>query len=464
MKKIALSSLLFINAIISLHAQIYTPSGTILGNSTNTNVGIGVVANPSEKLEINGNLKFTNNGSKVFLGFNDYIQFTDGNGDGFKFIYDDLERVRITNGGNVGIGTSSPSQKLDVNGNINMAGVAGRRLFMGGSSGSTFGIAYDSNYPNYGIFYTEGEPDYVSISPNGNATAGIMNVLGNGKVGIGTSTPSEVLEVYSSDTTPGTISLKSSRNDFGYVDVGRISAKQASVEVSRIGMPRAAGTNTGFLTFWTKADNSTDLTEKMRISENGNVGIGTSNPSNDQGWNKVLDVAGSGHAKVLVTADNSNFKTGVFSHSSWNGGGGFVGTESNHTLFLVAGYDPKVSILTNGNVGIGTKTPDTKLTVNGNIHAKEVKIDLSIPVPDYVFASDYKLKSLLEVEAYIKQNNHLPEIPSAQEIEKNGLMLAEMNMVLLKKMEEMTLYVIEQNRISQELIKKVEILEAALKK
>jgi hypothetical protein len=99
------------------------------------------------------------------------------------------------------------------------------------------------------------------------------------------------------------------------------------------------------------------------------------------------------------------------------------------------------------NVGVGTTSPDEKLTVKGKIHAQEVKVDmLGALVPDYVFANDYKLKSLQEVESYIKQNNHLPEIPSAQEIEKNGLMLAEMNMSLLKKMEEMTLYMIEQEK------------------
>jgi hypothetical protein len=90
MKKILLPGLLLISTIIPLHAQLYTPSGTTLGTSTNNNVGIGVVPNPGEKLEINGNLKFSNNGSKIFFGSNDYIQFTDGNRDGFKFIYDDL--------------------------------------------------------------------------------------------------------------------------------------------------------------------------------------------------------------------------------------------------------------------------------------------------------------------------------------------------------------------------------------
>lgn len=106
-----------------------------------------------------------------------------------------------------------------------------------------------------------------------------------------------------------------------------------------------------------------------------------------------------------------------------------------------------IKAIQNGNVGIGTSTPDEKLTVKGKIHTQEVRVDMLGPlVPDYVFANDYKLKTLPEVEAYIKENNHLPEIPSAKEIEKNGLMLAEMNMTLLKKIEEMTLYIIEQEK------------------
>jgi hypothetical protein len=110
-----------------------------------------------------------------------------------------------------------------------------------------------------------------------------------------------------------------------------------------------------------------------------------------------------------------------------------------------------MTILSNGNVGIGTITPDTKLTVNGNIHAKEVKIDLNIPAPDYVFATDYNLKTLKEVETYINKNNHLPEIQSAKEFEKNGVLLAEMNMKLLQKIEELTLYAIEQEKKTEKL-------------
>ena len=111
-------------------------------------------------------------------------------------------------------------------------------------------------------------------------------------------------------------------------------------------------------------------------------------------------------------------------------------------------------------IGIGTNSPDEKLTVKGKIHTQEVRVDMAGPlVPDYVFANDYKLKSLQEVEDYINENKHLPEIPSAQDIEKNGLMLAEMNMSLLKKIEELTLYVIEMKKENEKMKKDILILK-----
>ncbi len=97
-------------------------------------------------------------------------------------------------------------------------------------------------------------------------------------------------------------------------------------------------------------------------------------------------------------------------------------------------------------VGIGTTNPDSKLTVKGKIHAEEVKVDLSVPGPDYVFKEDYDLRTLEETQNYIKEHGHLPNIPSAKEMEKNGVELGTMNMKLLEKIEELTLYTLEQQQ------------------
>ncbi len=110
-----------------------------------------------------------------------------------------------------------------------------------------------------------------------------------------------------------------------------------------------------------------------------------------------------------------------------------------------------------GNVGIGTNSPMAKLAVDGNILAKEIKVKTDITVPDYVFEPDYELNSLDYIADYVKTNKHLPEIPSAKEINKDGLDLAEMNLLLLKKVEEMTLYAIQQDKeIKSQSLKSVE--------
>ncbi len=103
------------------------------------------------------------------------------------------------------------------------------------------------------------------------------------------------------------------------------------------------------------------------------------------------------------------------------------------------------------NLGIGSANPDERLTVKGKVHAEEVKVDMNVPGPDYVFEKDYNLATLKEIESYIKKNKHLPEVPSAKEMEANGVLLLEMNMLLLKKIEELTLYVIDQQKQIDEL-------------
>lgn len=111
------------------------------------------------------------------------------------------------------------------------------------------------------------------------------------------------------------------------------------------------------------------------------------------------------------------------------------------------------TITQNGNVGIGSISPDAKLMVVGDIHASEVRLDLNGTVPpDYVFKQGYNLKSLKEVEDYIKENGHLPNVPSAKEMEEEGVSIKEMTLKLLEKIEELTLYVIvlkKENKLQQ---------------
>lgn len=111
-----------------------------------------------------------------------------------------------------------------------------------------------------------------------------------------------------------------------------------------------------------------------------------------------------------------------------------------------------------GNVGIGITTPTDRLAVKGKIRAQEIKVEMT-NWPDYVFGKDYALMSLADLEQYIMNNSHLPGIPSAKEAEGQGVDLGAMNNLLLKKIEELTLYLIETDRQIKELSRKVEKLE-----
>jgi len=111
-----------------------------------------------------------------------------------------------------------------------------------------------------------------------------------------------------------------------------------------------------------------------------------------------------------------------------------------------------------GNVGIGITNPTNALEVNGSIRTKEVLVENS-GWPDFVFSDDYNLPALEEIETFIITNNHLPGVPTASEVEENGLKLGEMNAVLLQKIEEMTLYMIELKKENEDLKVRVSALE-----
>ncbi|MEO9511654.1 MAG: interleukin-like EMT inducer domain-containing protein [Flavobacteriaceae bacterium] len=151
-------------------------------------------------------------------------------------------------------------------------------------------------------------------------------------------------------------------------------------------------------------------------------------------------------AYEVVQSRDSNAERAVI--ATWLIEDAFVGNNITNALVSGNGEHVGASVLVNhlGHVGIGTNTPDSMLTVKGDIHAEEVQVDLSVPGPDYVFKEDYDLKSLEEVQNHIKAHGHLPNIPSAQEMEENGIQLGEMNMKLLEKIEELTLYILEQEK------------------
>jgi hypothetical protein len=231
----------------------------------------------------------------------------------------------------------------------------------------------------------------------------------------------------------------------------------------------------------------------------GNVGIGVQNPDfklhikDGNGGEQLKFQRGTGVA--TITQDNNSSQLYINAYSglvlNYNGGNVGIGVQNpDYRLQIKDGnggqqlkfqrgtgtatitQDNNVSDLyidavsglflnySGGNVGIGTSNADEKLTVKGKIHTSEVRVDLQPNVaPDYVFENDYNLTPLSEVEKYIKANKHLPEVPSAKEMEANGMNLKEMNLILLKKVEELTLHLIELKKENESLRKRVNILE-----
>jgi len=199
----------------------------------------------------------------------------------------------------------------------------------------------------------------------------------------------------------------------------------------------------------------------------GNFGIGTTTPL------AKLEVSG-GDLLVRNMNNIDNSSSIMIAHSINAGNLDTYGT-SIRTITQNAGANiygmqfftqesyqknqtEKVRILGNGNVGIGTVNPTNKLDVNGTIHSREVKVDM-IGWSDFVFKKEHNLPKLEEVEKHIKEKGHLENIPSQKEVLENGINLGEMNAKLLQKIEELTLYSIEQNKEINLLKKENELLK-----
>lgn len=430
----------------TLWAQWFS-NGSHIYNFNVGNVGIGT-ANPSEKLEVNGIIKIPvadgsdNNSPSItaisnddFLYDSQYLNhygfgfhnYDDGNGYnginsyisgyyGFDVFTAGSNRLRINFNGNVGIGTTSPNAGLY----INKAGTWGSLAIQNQYAGNVTHF----DYPD-GKNYIRG-------------TTIIADAGGN--VGIGTTSPINVLDVN------GTARFRRQGSTTAGFTVGNdaLSLRGWGANNPYIEWRNSDGTQQGYMG-WNTNRLSLVLVNGYNFTvENGKVGIGTINPD------KPLTIQGTG-----VNSELLSFK-------------GNTGTTKWHWNLLNNGLnlaetgvlDGRLFIKEGGDIGIGTTSPDAKLAVKGAIHTQEVRVDLLGAVaPDFVFEPTYNLRSLAETERYINEHKHLPEIPSAAEMEANGMELKAMNLKLLQKVEELTLYAIEQQKLIQEMRTELNLLK-----
>ncbi|SHM96994.1 hypothetical protein [Flavobacterium chilense] len=289
--------------------------------------------------------------------------------------------------------------------------------------------------------------------------------------------------IFSQNTFPGTGNVYFDTS----LKIGKQEAPASSIgEINRLSL-QPYGHTGGPWNFKTRDDTTLAFLDidygitgsALTITSDKNIGIGTTNPQAKLDVNGSIQTGGgannfygfgpSSPSKPIDVRSGShypyvfNWHEGLtFSAHSGYGGIRFY----NQGYPDMFGTGVMVMSITNNNVGIGTTNPTSKLTVAGNIASREVKVTVDAGA-DFVFENDYPLPPLESVDKFIKENKHLPEVASAKEMQKNGINLSEMNIKLLQKIEELTLYTIDQNEKIKELErqnKKLDNIEKRLKK
>ncbi|MEL6560877.1 MAG: hypothetical protein AAFQ94_21965 [Bacteroidota bacterium] len=334
----------------------------------------------------------------------------------------------------------------------------------------------------FSISYTFAQPEEWNGNTSGQLTTSTT-------VGIGTyNTNNGVLTINSSNSTN---MLRLENEGHGNESTLRFRARSVTGQLLHGDVSLySTGLNSGYLGFKVPASNTTNGDYDMIINQEGNIGMGTLDPFGSTN-NYGIQIARGTHSSLLVGSPNTSNYGGIIQTSdgrhrifiganyyddgtdSWKNfqsGKGSAGISlyadegqwGTSIDFLTSQADgnsiKRMSIKGNGNIGIGTTNPDAKLAVNGQVHSQEVLVDMD-GWSDFVFADDYHLQSLEKVEEFINENSHLPEIPSEAEVLKNGIKLGEMDAKLLQKIEELTLYLIEQNKEIQSLKKELTTLK-----
>ena len=362
--------------------------------------------------------------------------------------------------GRLGVGTTSPQATLHVNGGIYGGESFGATLLQSTIGHVTIGTASDERKNmqfttdrsqfrfNKPLLSQVGEFGSTTNSLQLTTNDSVCMTIQNGNVGIGTMTPQEKLHVNGAirgDGVNGQVTLK---GDSGYVTIGATSQAMEFVTnksqfvfnkpiYNQSGIYNVRNSNLIF--------NINDTTRMTILHSSGNVGIGILNPTtrlhiNDGALKIGLSTSASERLKnILQFGDGTYVQMG-----EWE--------KDDYLSFKASGYN-----FTKGNVGIGTLTPAYKLDVAGTIRAQELIVETT--GADFVFAEDYQLRPLSEVKAFIEENKHLPEIKSAQEMQENGVSVSELQIQLLQKIEELTLYLIQQEQTIQELRQEIELFK-----